>query len=103
LEEPELSLHAEVVRFVPSMMARAGRKEGRQVLVSTHSRDLLSDEGIAPQEIVMLEPTNDGTKAYLASVDPEIVAMQTAGLRVGDSALPRTAPRHAEQLALFGE
>ena len=33
LEEPELSLHPEVVRFIPAIMARLGRKAGRQVLV----------------------------------------------------------------------
>ena len=51
LEEPELSLHAGVVRHIPPMMARLGRKTGRQIILSTHSYDLLSDEGIASEEV----------------------------------------------------
>ena len=35
LEEPELSLHPEVVRFIPQMFARTQRRFGRQILVST--------------------------------------------------------------------
>lgn len=103
LEEPELSLHADVVRYIPSMMNRAGRREGRQVIISTHSQDLLSDEGIAPEEIVILEPSGDGTRARLASDVPEVVALHDAGSTMAEAALPRTAPRNSSQLALFGE
>lgn len=39
LEEPELSLHPAVVRHIPRMIARLGRKSGRQVMLSTHSPD----------------------------------------------------------------
>lgn len=103
LEEPELSLHAAVVRFIPSMMNRAGRKSSRQVLISTHSADLLSDEGIAPEEVVLLEPSGDGTRAVMAVQNQQIRALLEGGLSVADAVLPLTAPRHASQLALFGE
>jgi predicted ATPase len=103
LEEPELSLHAAVVRFIPSMMNRAGRKSSRQVLISTHSADLLSDEGIAPEEVVLLEPSSDGTRAVMAVQNQQIRALLEGGLTVADAVLPLTAPRHASQLALFGE
>jgi predicted ATPase len=103
LEEPELSLHSAVVRFIPSMMNRAGRKSSRQVLISTHSADLLSDEGIAPEEVVLLEPSGDGTRAVMAVQDQQIRALLEGGLSVADAVLPLTAPRHASQLALFGE
>jgi predicted ATPase len=46
LEEPELSLHPDVVRYIPQMLARVQRRSGRQILISTHSTDLLQDEGI---------------------------------------------------------
>ena len=46
LEEPELSLHPEVVRHIPQMIARIQRGSGRQIFISTHSSDLLRDEGI---------------------------------------------------------
>lgn len=103
LEEPELSLHAAVVRFIPSMMNRAGRKSSRQVLISTHSADLLSDEGIALEEVVLLEPSGDGTRAVMAVQNEQIRALLEGGLTVADAVLPLTAPRHASQLALFGE
>jgi predicted ATPase len=45
LEEPELSLHPEVIRFIPQMFARIQRRTGRQIILSTHSADLLRDEG----------------------------------------------------------
>jgi hypothetical protein len=56
LEEPELSLHPEVVRFIPQMFARMQRRSGRQVMVSTHSTDLLRDEGIGLDEVLLLLP-----------------------------------------------
>ena len=68
LEEPELSLHPAVVRHIPAMMARVTRRSGRQILVSTHSADLLADEGIAPEEVLLLTPSNEETHVTLASV-----------------------------------
>lgn len=103
LEEPELSLHAAVVRFIPAMMIRTGRKSSRQVLVSTHSADLLSDPGIAPEEVILLEPSGDGTRAIMAVQNAQIRALLEGGLSVADAVLPYTAPREAGQLALFGE
>ncbi|OGG44853.1 MAG: chromosome segregation protein SMC, partial [Candidatus Handelsmanbacteria bacterium RIFCSPLOWO2_12_FULL_64_10] len=50
LEEPELSLHPDVVRFIPQMFQRIQRHTGRQILVSTHSTDLLRDDGIGLDE-----------------------------------------------------
>jgi len=103
LEEPELSLHAAVVRHIPQMMARLARKSGRQVLVSTHSADLLSDEGIAPEEVLLLTPSQEGTRVSLATADQEIKALLEGGLSIADAVLPRTAPQNAQQLALFGD
>lgn len=103
LEEPELSLHAAVVRHIPSMMNRAGRKSSRQVLISTHSADLLSDEGLAPEEVILLEPSSDGTRAVMAVQNQQVRALLEGGLTMADAVLPLTAPRDASQLALFGE
>jgi predicted ATPase len=103
LEEPELSLHAGVVRYIPQMMARLGRKSGRQILVSTHSADLLLDAGIAPEEVLLLQPTSEGTKVQLASDDSQIRSLLEAGISMAEAVLPRTAPKGAEQLALFAE
>ena len=103
LEEPELSLHSAVIRHIPRMIARLGRKSGRQVFISTHSADLLADEGIAPEEVLLLEPTKEGTGVWTARSDKQVKRLLDAGATIAETVLPRTAPRRAAQLALFGE
>ncbi len=106
LEEPELSLHAEVVSRIPEMMAsiqRSQKKQARQILVSTHSSDLLKDEGIAPDEVLLLRPTRDGTTVEVSRDNTEIKQLLDAGLPLVDAILPHTRPPGAEQLSLFGK
>ena len=103
LEEPELSLHAGVLRFIAPMMARINRKGGRQVIVSTHSSELLSDEGIPPEDVLMLVPTKEGTDMQVAADNEQIRALVQGGLSVADAVLPRTVPQNAQQLSMFGE
>ena len=102
LEEPELSLHPEVVRFVPQMFARIQRRSGRQVLLSTHSSDLLRDEGIGLDEVLLLLPGTEGTKVSAATDFKEIKTLLEGGATLAEAVLPRTRPRHADQLMLFG-
>lgn len=101
LEEPELSLHPEVVRFIPAMFARIQRRAGRQVMISTHSPELLQDEGIGLDEVLLLIPEREGTSVRLANTIEEIPALLEGGLSLADAVLPRTRPAHADQLALF--
>jgi len=103
LEEPELSLHSGVVRHVPQMIQRLRRSSGRQVLLSTHSYDLLSDSGIAPEEVLLLQPTKESTEVRVAADDQQVLALLESGVPMAEVVLPRTAPRRASQLALFGE
>ncbi len=104
LEEPELSLHPGVIRTIPGMMARVGRrqKEPRQIYVSTHSQDLLSDEGIAPDEVILLTPTPEGTEAIVAASDDRIRRQMDSGISLADIALARTTPKETSQLSFFG-
>lgn len=102
LEEPELSLHPGVVRHIPSMMARLGSKRPRQVIVSTHSADLLQDPSIALEEVLMLIPTKEATRIMPASMDGQAKTLLDGGATMAEAVLPRTAPRNAAQLALFG-
>jgi predicted ATPase len=101
LEEPELSLHSAVVKHIPAMMATAGRRNGRQILITTHSYDLLSDQGIAPEETLELRPSENGTEARIAATDPQVKALAEAGLSIADSVLPRTSPAETDQLTLL--
>ncbi|MBI3082029.1 MAG: AAA family ATPase [Gemmatimonadetes bacterium] len=103
LEEPELSLHQEVVRFLPQMFARIQRRTGRQVLMSTHSADLLTDEGIGTDEVLLLVPTSDGTDVHLAQEFDDVRDLLAGGVPLAEAVFPRTAPHNAEQLTLFGD
>jgi predicted ATPase len=103
LEEPELSLHPDVVRYIPQMLARIQRRSGRQVLVSTHSTDLLRDEGIGLDEVLLLWPETEGTSVQVAGEFAEIKALLEGGLSLAEAVIPRTAPQMAYQLPLFGE
>ncbi len=103
LEEPELSLHPDVVRFIPQMFARIQRRTGRQILISTHSMDLLRDEGIGLDEVLLLEPGTEGTSIAPASSVREIRELLQGGLPLVEAVMPRTRPAHAQQLTLFGD
>jgi len=104
LEEPELSLHPAVVKHIPTLFASVQRKRGgRQILVSTHSKDLVADEGIGLDEVLILEPANEGTQVKLASEYPDIRALVGGGLPLSDVLVPRTGPPGVAQLSLFGD
>ncbi|HWP60971.1 MAG TPA: AAA family ATPase [Candidatus Acidoferrales bacterium] len=103
LEEPELSLHPEVVRFLPQMLARVQRRTGRQIFLSTHSPDLLRDDGIGLDEVLLLRPTPEGTDVSSAGSHQDIRDLLQGGLPLADAVIPRTRPQNAAQLTLFGE
>jgi predicted ATPase len=103
LEEPELSLHPEIVRYLPQMFARVQRRTGRQIIVSTHSSDLLRDEGIGLDEVLLLRPQSEGTEVQLASAFAEIPKLLQGGSTLADAVIPRTRPDHPEQLSMFGD
>lgn len=101
LEEPELSLNEDVVRQIPGLIWKMQRKakHRRQVLISTHSKAMLSDKGIDPREVLRLEPGANGTQLVGASdKDQQLVQ---AGYTVADVMLSKTSPASIEQLALF--
>jgi predicted ATPase len=101
LEEPELSLHSGIISKLPALFYRMQRKRKRQIFVSTHSWEMLSQKGIGGEEVVMLNPDVEGTVAKIASSEPEIRDLLTAGLSIADVALPRIAPPKLENLNLF--
>ena len=100
LEEPELSLHEAVVRQLAPMMWKATRKSRRQVLVSTHSQALLSDESLAAEEVLLLRPTHEDTEVTVAATHDDIRALLEGGLPMGEAVLPRVGPSSPEQLLL---
>jgi predicted ATPase len=103
LEEPELSLHPEIVRVLPQLLARLQRRTGRQIFLSTHSPDLLRDEGIGLDEVLLLRPGAEGTEVMPASSQQDIPELLQGGLSIADIVIPRTRPQQASQLSLFGD
>jgi len=101
LEEPELSLHSGIVAKLPALFYRLQRKRRRQIFVSTHSGDLLSEKGIGGEEVIALRPGKEGTIVELASSVDEVRNSLEAGLSVADVVLPRTTPSNLGQLDLF--
>lgn len=100
LEEPELSLNSAIVSSLPALMYRAQRKRKRQVLVSTHSADLLNDKGIGPEEVLLLTPDKEGTTVKLAAELQDVVALLKNGMSVGEATLPKTRPKDIAQMEL---
>ncbi|MBM4287473.1 MAG: chromosome segregation protein SMC [Deltaproteobacteria bacterium] len=103
LEEPELSLHPEVVRYLPQMFARVQRRTGRQVILSTHSPELLQDEGIGLDEVLVFRPTTGGTKVEAASSFDDVRNLLNGGLTLAEAIIPKTRPDSPEQLTLLGD
>ena len=100
LEEPEISLHPEVVRQIPRMFARIQRerKVVRQLVVSTHSEDLLSDPSVGLEEVILLVPAAEGTT--VVAPDEADFASAKMGMSAAEIMLPKAAPKGIQQLAL---
>jgi predicted ATPase len=93
LEEPELSLNSYVISGLAPIIYRLQRQRGRQVMLSTHSADLLSDKGIEGDDVLILSPEREGTEVYQASSKEEIRHLLEAGLSAADAILPHVAPQ----------
>jgi predicted ATPase len=102
MEEPELSLHSEVIRHLPGIIERINRqrKTRRQVIISTHSEEILSDPGIGGEEVLRLEPSPDGTVFRSPLDQADELELLNSGLTVADVVLPKSAPAHSDQLEL---
>lgn len=104
LEEPELSLHSGFVEELAPLMFRLqkSRKGRRQILVSTHSDAFLSNKGIDASEMLLLIPSQEGTRVQVAADDEEIRESLKAGFTPAEVVIPKTRPEKLGQLALFG-
>ena len=103
LEEPELSLHEEIVRVLPQVLIRIQHETRRQIFLSTHSSDLLGDEGIGLDEVLLLVPGGGGTAVTSASSHQDIRDLLEGGIPLGDIVIPWTQPEGTYRLALLGD
>jgi len=101
LEEPELSLHTGIIQKLAALIWRMQQKAKRQIIISTHSTDLLLDKGIGGEETLLLTPHKEGTRVQQASRNQMIRTMLEAGMSVGEAALPVTEPEGIRQFGLF--
>jgi predicted ATPase len=101
LEEPEMSLNAGIVSQLAPLIYRTQRMRRRQVLVSTHSDDLLTEEGIDGREVILLSPAAEGTEVKVAADIDEVRCLLESGFTIGEVVLPKIKPSSAEQLSLI--
>lgn len=104
LEEPELSLNTHIVKHIPSLISRimsAKKKKQQQILISTHSPDLLSDEGIGPEEIFLMQPEKEGTSISPSDNIPNFQWLLKSGMNLSEIAISKTRPKDLQQLSLF--
>jgi predicted ATPase len=101
LEEPELSLNDAITEHIPLIIDRVlrKRKSSRQVLISTHSDNLIAEVG-DPQAVLLLEPSGNGS-AIRTPNEAEAKAM-AYGLNPAEVLLPKTRPEQIDQMGLFG-
>ena len=93
LEEPELSLHAAIVRQLPTILNRAARRGRGQIILSTHSTELLKDPGLGLDEVLILRPGSEGTTSMPAAGLRDVDDLLKAGVNLADLIIPDTAPR----------
>ncbi|PPU78556.1 chromosome segregation protein SMC [Xanthomonas cucurbitae] len=101
LEEPELSLNDAIVEYIPLMIdrvLRSRKKAARQVIVTTHSDNLIAAVS-DPGWVLLLEIGENGTKIREPN-EEEVVAMEN-GLNPAEVLLPKTRPERIEQMGLF--
>jgi predicted ATPase len=102
LEEPELSLHSGVVQHLAEIIHfMQKRKSGRrQVILSTHSYDLLNNNGINAKEVIIIKPEREGTSAENVETIQEIKQLLDSGLSPAEVVLPFTKAPDVDQLYL---
>lgn len=103
LEEPETNLHSAIVSQFPEFISHLQRskKESRQVIITTHSYEMLANEGISGEEVVLLRPSVEGTVANNVSEITDLNEVLNAGFNVADAVIPYTRPDEVDKITLF--
>jgi predicted ATPase len=106
IEEPEATVHPAVSELILEILIDAARF--RQVLVTTHSPDLLDSKALSDDDVrVVTNPQNTTVVSTLAEMSRQAVRdrlstlgdLMRAGELIGDT---EAATAQAEQLKLFG-
>jgi len=97
LEEPEISLHRDIMLRLASLIYRLSvpirrrrgdkrHSERRQVFLTTQSTELLCDQGIDGWEVLCVTPGKDGSVVEPLAEDPRIRKILEAGTMPGEIA-----------------
>ena len=100
LEEPELSLNPGVVEQLAPLISKATRRSKRQVLITSHSQDLLSNNARA-EETFLLVPGLEGTELRSSGTADDIKAEVDAGIPLGEILLAKSRAKEVERLPLL--
>lgn len=103
LEEPESSLHSEIIRNLPALIYRLQHSQKKQIFISTHSIEILSDKGIGGEEVLLMTPTPEGTKVESASKIKDVNLLLKGGLSIADAVIPHSIPTIVNQLPLLNQ
>lgn len=97
LEEPELSLNNEIVRYIPEIIENTlkGARNQKQIILSTHSEALLNNS-IDANSIILLEPSTNGTSARTPDMLEQDAML--AGLTPAEIMLPKTFPKNINNI-----
>ena len=103
LEEPETNLHSAIVAQLPEFIAKLQRskKETRQVFITTHSYDMLSNDGLSSNEVVLLKPSKEGTEVINAANLEDVNAELRAGFSMADAIFPYTKPENVDSISML--
>ncbi len=103
LEEPEINLHTGIIAQLPEFIAKIQRtkkeKGVKQVIITTHSYDMLSDPGISPDEVLILQNTPEGTTINRVSDMKELKPIVDSGLTIADAVIPFTKPKNINTMS----
>jgi predicted ATPase len=103
LEEPEINLHSGIVAQIPEFIAKIQRskktKANVQILITTHSYDLLSSRGISPDEVLLLQNTKEGTTIQNISDTSLIKAMIDSGISIAEAVISYSKPKDIETMS----
>ena len=82
IEEPETFLQASIVRSMSSFLAEVAMNHDVQMVISTHSPELIDSEVVLPNEVLVLRSQNGETTGELLSQssEPRIQAVLSADL-----------------------
>lgn len=98
LEEPEINLNSGIVEQMPEFISRVQRGRKRQVFVTTHSYEMLSNSGIRMSEVLVLDTSNEGTSVKTADEISSVKDMIESGFTVGDAVIPYVKPSTVSQM-----